>query len=440
MEPTTTISKPNEPWQEHPAPLNVGPALFIPTLYLCSGLPYTIVQLMSVVYYKNLGTSNELVGLVTSLYYLPWTIKGLWSPLVEFYGTRRTWILATQGAMVIWIAAISAGTTLPNAIELSLILFSVLAVLSATQDIAIDGYYLDVLSKDRQALFVGIRNTFYRIAMIAGQGGLIYLAGVKAKEMGVQGAWALSFAICVVAMLLLSVLHVFTLPDVPHEKKAAPANVDLREKFSGFIGVFKTYLDQPKILHVITYILIFRLGDALMLKMAQPFLLDPRDKGGLNMATETVGLIYGSVGVGFLLAGGIIGGWLVSRFGIKKCLLPAAFIQNSAILLYWWLAKAKPDDIISVAVCNSIEQFSYGLGVAAYTVFLLSTIKPEFKAAHYAITTGFMALGVMLPGMASGYMQTSLGYENFFLLSFLLSIPGIIIIYFLPMPEDQPGK
>ncbi len=407
---------------------------------------------MSVVYYKNLGISNELVGLVTSLLYLPWTIKGLWSPLVEFYATRRTWILATQAAMLISLAMIAAGTLMPNAMALSPVLFGLMAIISATQDVAIDGYYLDVLSKDRQALFVGFRNTFYRIAMIAGQGGLVYLAGIKAKELGVPGAWSLVFAICTGAMLLFVTLHWFILPDISHkskeesatepattagspDNKATTGTASFAQKLAGFAHVFKTYFDQPKVLHVLTYILIFRLGDALMLKMAQPFLLDPLDKGGMNMPTETVGLIYGSVGVGFLLAGGIVGGWLVSRFGIKRCLMPMALIQNSAILLYWWLAKTRPDAVF-VAVANSIEQFSYGLGVAAYTVFLLSTIKPEFKAAHYAITTGFMALGMMIPGMASGYLQTPLGYENFFLVSFLLSLPGIIIIYFLPLPDE----
>lgn len=400
---------------------------------------------MSVVYYKNLNASNEFIGLVTSLYYIPWTIKGLWSPLLEFHSTRRTWILITQALMVFWIAAIAVGTSQPYALELSLVLFMVLAVLSATQDIAIDGYYLDVLNKEKQAFFVGIRNTAYKVAWLFGQGGLVYLAGVTAKEHGVRGGWSLSFGICAVLMLLGVLIHNFTLPGVGHKAKTEPSSGTTPETKTGaktgssFLHVFQTYMNQPKVAIVITYILIFRLGDALMLKMAQPFLLDPRAKGGLELATETVGLIYGTVGVAFLLAGGIIGGWLVSRLGIKRCIMPAALVQNIAILLYWWLAAYRPD-VTWVAVANAIEQFSYGIGVAVYTVFLLTTVKPEYKAAHYAITTGFMALGVMLPGMASGYLQTPMGYQNFFLLSFILSIPGIIIIRYLPMPQDDKSE
>jgi PAT family beta-lactamase induction signal transducer AmpG len=173
-----------------------------------------------------------------------------------------------------------------------------------------------------------------------------------------------------------------------------------------------------------------------MLKMAQPFLLDPMNVGGLQIKTEDVGLIYGTVGTLFLLVGGLLGGWLVSRFGLRKCLFPTAVIQNSAILLYWALSIWKPS-LIAVAAVNGYEQFSYGLGTAAYTVFLLSTIRPQYRAAHYATVTGFMALGMMLPGMASGYIQHSLGYQNFFLFSFVAAIPGMFAIFFLPLWDKQ---
>ncbi|MEZ4545292.1 MAG: MFS transporter [Cyanobacteriota/Melainabacteria group bacterium] len=201
--------------------------------------------------------------------------------------------------------------------------------------------------------------------------------------------------------------------------------------------------------------MIFRLGDALMLKMAQPFLLDEVSKGGLAISTKEVGIIYGTVGMLFLLAGGIFGGWLVSRYGLKKCLLPTALIQNSAILLYWWLAHSKPRgeilgslnlhgrmfeaEILLTTLVNSVEQFSYGLGVAAYTVFLLSTVKKSYKAAHYAIATALMALGLLIPGAVSGFIQESIGYELFFLVSFLASLPGIIVILFLPLTTEDHG-
>ncbi|MBX9948650.1 MAG: MFS transporter, partial [Candidatus Obscuribacterales bacterium] len=204
-----------------------------------------------------------------------------------------------------------------------------------------------------------------------------------------------------------------------------------------FVNVVKTFLDQEKIGIICLYIFIFRFGDALMLKMTMPFLLDPRAKGGLGLTTEDVGFIYGTVGPVFLLLGGLLGGYLVAKFSLKKTLLPTALIQSGALPLYWALAYLRPTEHFWILIVNSFEQFSYGLGVAAYTVFLLSVVKPEYKAAHYAIATAIMALGLIVPGYMSGYMTTWLGYSNFFLVSFLASIPGLITIFFLPIKSQE---
>ncbi len=439
------------------------PSFFIPTLYFAEGLPYAIVNAMSVIFYKNIGASNTYIGQATSFLSLPWTLKFLWSPLVDVYGTKRKWVLVAQAVLGL-IALMLVGVVLiPDGMIASVAIFFIMAIASATHDVAIDGYYQDVLNKEQQAFFVGVRNAFYKVAMLVGSGGLVFLAGSLAQttSLGVRGGWCVSFAVCALMLLGCSAIHAFVLPE-PEKVQPETDAVATKMTLKGFGKVFADWLKQPRIAVVFFYILIFRAGDAFMLKMAQPFLLDPLEKGGLAISTPDVGIIYGTVGMLFLLAGGILGGALVSRFGLKKCLLPTALIQNGAITLYWWLASVRPTGPVTIfgfsltdavrqinsspevlrwfdcrlfdtILVNSVEQFSYGLGTAAYTVFLLSTVKSEYKAAHYAIATAIMALGLMIPGYYSGMMVDAVGYQKFFLFSFLASIPGLISILFLPL-------
>lgn len=381
---------------------------------------------MSVVFFKNMHADNEFIAQFTSLLQIPWVIKAFWAPTVDLHSTRRQWILVSQvvlGALAIVLAGVAQ---LPDPLRVAVGVLVLMAVASATQDVAIDGFYMDVLDTAQQSYYVGVRNTFYKLAILLGSGGLVYLAGELAERgFGVANGWSVSFGMCAALLFLLSFFHKVALPAPEQQKRPSLT-------FSEFIKVFRTFFEQKSILPIVLYILTFRLGDALMLKMAQPFLLDPRDKGGLGFTTADVGAIYGTYGTIALLVGGIFGGWLVSKVGLKRCLFPTAIIQNSAILLYWLLAMYKPP-LIGVAVLNAYEQFSYGLGVAAYTVFLLSTVRPEYKAAHYATATGLMALGVLIPSFVSGNIQTALGYKDFFLFSFFASLPGIIVIFFLPL-------
>lgn len=449
--------------------MRIKPSVFIPTLYFAEGLPYTIVNYMSVVFYKNLGASNSFIGWSTSMLAIPWTLKFLWSPLVDVYGSKKRWIVVAQMVLGALALIVALGCFLPNAIYISLCIFLVMAIASATHDIAIDGYYMDVLDKEQQAYYVGIRNAAYKVAWLLGSGFMVFLAGQLAEStsLGVRGGWFVAFLVCTLLFLICGFFHWKALPE-PEVEKAIDTSKGERLGLADFGRIFLDFLDQPKIVAIVTYILIFRLGDALMLKMAQPFLLDDIEKGGLALKTSEVGIIYGTVGMLFLLAGGIFGGWLVSRFGLKKCLLPTALIQNGAIILYWWLAYLKPSgdsiaflsgfrelfrsfgsfadsrwlnsEIVLTTFVNSIEQFSYGLGVAAYTVFLLSTVKNKYKAAHYAIATALMALGLLVPGAVSGAIQEKFGYEQFFLISFLVSLPGIITIFFLPLNEKDEAS
>lgn len=430
---------------------------------------------MSVVFYKNLGATNSFIGWATSFLYLPWTLKFLWSPLVDVRSTKKRWIVVAQMVLAGFTLLAAAACFLPNALYVTVVIFMFIAVASATHDVAIDGFYMDVLNKEQQAFYVGIRNAAYKVAWLLGSGGLVFLAGSLAESttLGVKGGWFVSFFVCALLFLACSFFHMKVLPDPQLEALQADKtgdweHIDKSAKLSAgeFLAIFLAFLDQRRIVAIVIYILIFRAGDAFMLKMAQPFLLDDPTKGGLGISTAEVGIIYGTVGMLFLLAGGIFGGYLVSRFGLKKCLLPTALIQNGAILLYWWLAATRPSgrasilgidlesacspllgqvvnsrwfdsSLVYTTMINSFEQFSYGLGTAAYTVFLLTTVKRDYKAAHYAIATALMALGLMLPGAISGNLADSWGYERFFHFSFLVSIPGIITIFFLPLENEM---
>ena len=402
------------------------PSIYIPTLYLAEGLPYALVNMMSAVFFKTLGASNEFIGL-TSLLYIPWTIKGLWSPLIDIYGTKRSWIVSAELALAILIALVALGCLSPCIVVAALAGFTLIAFASATQDAAIDGFYLDALGTEDQAFYVGIRNAFYKLAWLIGSGALVWLAGRVGELVGIATGWSLAFAVCAGFFVVVAAFHGWYLPQ-PARHAHASAGTGLTPAL--FLKVFSSYFQQPGIAVIVIYILIFRLGDALMLKMAQPFLLDEATRGGLAISTEHVGIIYGTAGTIALLSGGILGSWLIARGGLRRWLWPTALIQNSAILLYWLLALYEPA-LIWVAAVNALEQFSYGLGVAAYTVLLLGTVRAEFKSAHYAITTGLMALGMMLPGAASGFLCARLGYPSFFLVSFLAAIPGMITIFFL---------
>ncbi|MCC7531982.1 MAG: MFS transporter [Candidatus Melainabacteria bacterium] len=422
----------------------VPPFVFIPSLYFMEGLPYTIVNMMAVVFYKNMGATNEFIGAATSVLSLAWMLKFLWAPLVDLYGTRRGWIVVAQLVLSLLCALLAGSAFLPDNAALSVSALALIALASATQDVAIDGYYMDVLNKREQAVYVGVRNAIYKIAVLAGQGPLVMLAGYVAVSRGAGDyklGWATAFCACGAMFLIFGVLHLFILPKLDNQMKASSTKemerLDLLDGLRRFASVVKTFIDQDRIAIVCLYILIFRFGDALMLKMTMPFLLDAAKNGGLALSTQDVGLIYGTVGPIFLLLGGLLGGYLVAKFSLKKCLLPTALIQSGAIPLYWALAYFKPHDHGWIYAANSFEQFSYGLGTAAYTVFLLSVVKPQYKAAHYAIATAIMALGLIIPGYASGYMTTWLGYPNFFLVSFLASIPGIITIFFLPIKNGD---
>jgi MFS transporter, PAT family, beta-lactamase induction signal transducer AmpG len=402
------------------------PWRWIPTLYFGQGIPYVVVMTLAVVMYKNLGIGNTEIALYTSWLYLPWVIKPLWSPLVDLLGTRRRWIVGLQ--FLIGAALAGVALTLPtsNFFQLSLAVFWLMAFSSATHDIAADGFYMLALSQKSQAAFVGVRSTFYRVAMIAGQGGLVYLAGMLSDRTGQPAtAWALVMGGLAVAFGLLGVWHFWALPRPAADRVPPRSGRTAAEFWRDFLGVFAAFFRKPGIVRILAFLLLYRFAEAQLLKLVTPFMLDPREAGGLGLKTQDVGIAYGSFGIAALTVGGLLGGWLISRTGLKKLLWPLVLCMHLPNLAYVALALWQPQGLAVVSTAIAVEQFGYGLGFTAYMVFMLMVAgEGEHKTAHYALCTGFMALGMMLPGMAAGWLQTQLGYVDFFVWVCLATIPS----------------
>ncbi|MBB3117384.1 MFS transporter [Pseudoduganella violacea] len=401
-----------------------NPWWWIPTLYFGQGIPYVVVMTLSVVMYKNTGISNTDIALYTGWLYLPWVIKPLWSPVVEMFRTKRLWIVALQLLIGAALALVAFTTHLPSFFQMSLAVLWLMAFSSATHDIAADGFYMLALRKPQQAAFVGVRSTFYRLAMIAGQGGLVALAGLLIKRLGdPHAAWSVVFFVLAAVFLALFAYHQWMLPRPAADQPAPESGNLLRE----FVQTFAAFFRKDGILVILGFLLLFRLGEAQLLKMAMPFLLDPASAGGLGLSNEAVGLAYGTIGVVALTLGGLLGGVTIARFGLKRCLWPMAFAVHVPDLVFVYLSSALPENLLLISATIAAEQFGYGFGFTSYMMYMIMVADGEHKTAHYAICTGFMALGMMLPQMASGWIQNMLGYQHFFIWVCFATVPAFIM-------------
>ena len=408
---------------------------WVPVLYFTQGLPYVLVVTVSVIMYKKLGVSNEDIGLYTSLLYLPWVLKPLWSPFVDLKSTKRKWFLGMQ--LLIAIALLGVGLTLPTSMffTTTLACFWMAAFASATNDIASDGYYMLGLTEQKQSFFVGMRSTFYRLAMVTGEGLIVVIAGFLENKYGDNTkAWSITMTAAAFLMLVLTVANFFTTPKFEREAHLA------KDKPEGFLGVFASFFKKKNIGIALAFILTFRLGESQLVKMAAPFMLDAQDKGGLGFSTEQLGTIFGTVGVIFLSIGGILGGILISKDGLKKWMLPMVLSLNVPNVLYAVLAMTGTTNIYAVTTTVIFEKFGYGFGFAAFLMYLIYVAEGKSKTSHYAIATGFMALGMMLPGMISGYMQNWLGYGGFFVWVVIAALPALFLLKFIEYPADFGKK
>lgn len=408
-----------------------SPWAWIPTLYVAEGLPYFAVMTISVMMYKRLGVSNADIALYTGWLYLPWVIKPFWSPFVDIIRTKRWWVLTMQWLIAIGLACMALA--LPGAMffRLSLAAFWLVGFASATHDIAADGFYMLALSEHDQSLFVGIRSLFYRVASVIGQGGLVVLAGIIEETTGqIAMSWCIVISIISIFFFIVAIYHAWALPHPPSDNPVG-ASTSPGAIIREFATAFRTFFTKPGICGALAFMLLYRLPEAQLLKLIQPFLIDCPEAGGLGLTTKEVGITYGTIGVIGLTIGGILGGIAASRKGLKYWLHPMAIAMSLSCLTFVYLSYASSPSLITVNVCVFIEQFGYGFGFTAYMLYLMYFSEGRYKTSHYAICTGIMALGMMLPGMAAGWIQEILGYRHFFLFTMLCCAATIGVCHLL---------
>lgn len=418
---------------------NRSPWAWVPTLYFAQGIPYIAVMTLSVIMYKRLGISNTDIALYTGWLYLPWVIKPFWSPFVDIISTKRRWILCAQWLIAIAFAGIAFTLPTPFYFSLTLSVFWLLAFVSATHDIAADGYYMLALDTHQQSFYVGIRSTFYRISSIVGQGALVVIAGSMEEHTGnVPLAWSTVFVILSVLFLVFALYHTRILPKVEVSDKSGSKS--FKEIAGEFINIFSAFFKKKQAGLAILFMLLYRLPEAQLVKLINPFLLDPTSAGGLGLSTYEVGIVYGTVGIIGLTLGGIIGGFVAARKGLKFWLRPMAWSMSLTCLTFVYLSWAENPGLAVINICVFIEQFGYGFGFTAYMLYLIYFSEGKFSTAHYSICTGFMALGMMLPGMAAGWIQESIGYQNFFIWTMICCIATIVVSYMLKISPDFGKK
>lgn len=411
------------------------PLQWVPSLYLGESLPYAAVMLMSLVLYQEMGLTDTQITLYTGWLGLPWVIKPLWSPIVDGIKTKRWWILAMQ--LLIGASLALLAFTLPTSfwLQCSLALFMLIAFSSATHDICADGFYILGLTNKDQELYVGLRNTFYRIGMVLGQGGLVMLAGLLQKsEMSIPLSWSITFLAVAGLMLMLAAYHWKALPK-PDSDSPKGEKLNILEDFGLTLKVFFT---KPHLITALLFILLFRLPEGLLTKIVPLFLKRTIAEGGLALTDVQYGFVYGTLGVIGLLGGGIVGGWLVSKFGLKKMLWPLVLCITLPDIVYVYLSLVQSQSLPLIATCVFIEQVGYGLGFTAYTLYLVSFSHGERSTSVFSFCTAFQYLGgVMLPGMVSGWMSDQMGYQQFFIAVMGFCLVTFAVTAMLYLPEES---
>lgn len=401
-----------------------NPWLWVPTLYFAESIPNAVVSDTAKFMYNDLGLTPEMLGLVTGSMYLPWVLKPLWSPLVDLVKTKRWWIVAMQLVLGVCFFALAASLHMPNWLFASAAVLWVMAVVSATHDISADGFYMLGLSDQDQAEFTGVRATAYRLAMLCAKGFMVATAGRVTLELGKQQGWSL--VMCIPAALFVGVAcyHQVALPRPASDRPVRDENF-----LKGYFGSFGSFFRKPGIAQAIAFMLLFRFAEAQLLAMVAPFLTGERAEGALHLTTAQVGIAYGTYGVVGIICGGILAGFLVSRFGLRKLYWVLILVMHLPNAGFLYLAFAQPESLPLISAILFLEQFGYGFGFTAYMLFLMYFSKGESQTSHYAICTGFMALSLMLPQMLSGVVVKHLGFHDFFLYILACTVPSFLVAW-----------
>jgi PAT family beta-lactamase induction signal transducer AmpG len=411
-------------------PRRIPPAAWVPTLYFAEGIPFFAVSLLAGILYKRLGLGNDVIALYTKLLLLPWSLKPLWSPLLEMFKTKKYFVVLLQFSGGVSLGLIALCLPLPGYFLYTIGLFAVVAFCSSTHDIAADGLYIASLSGKEQAAYAGWQSGFYSVARLFSQGGLIILAGYLEARMDVPHAWMAIFAAMGLILVALSLYHARALPT----GGAARHSGSLREIAATFGDVLISFLKKPNIYLLLLFILLYRAGEGQVVTIGPLFLVDKRSAGGLGLTMDQFGTIYGTFGTVAFLTGTVLGGYFTSWLGLRRALLPLICAMNFPNLAYVYLSAALPTSRVLIASAMSLEMFGYGFGFVGVMLLMMQEIAPgKYQTAHYAFANSLMNLGLMIPGAVSGKIQMTLGYQKFFVWVLISSVPALILSRFIPI-------
>lgn len=411
-----------------------NPLRWVSSVYFGMGLPFVALSLVSVLMYKDLGVSNEAITYWTSLLILPWSLKPLFSLVMELFGTKRQYVILTEMISALMFGLVCFALPLPNFFAITLTLMGVMAVSGSMHDIAGDGVYMEQLTTAQQGQCAGWQGAFYNLAKLLTNGGLVYLAGYLSTSYGIVTAWMIIMAICAVLMLGLSLWHMVVLPR--EQGRVGAKTFD--EGVSELLVVVKSFFQKKYIWLYLAFIFLYRLAEGLTMKVAPLFLKDNVADGGIGLSNESYGLIYGSAGTIAFILGSIVSGYYIAHFGLKRVLSSLVLIFNVPFAVYLLLAIYQPSNLWLIGTGIVFEYFSYGFGFVGITLFMMQQIAPgRYQMAHYAFANSLMNLSIMVPGMMSGWLSTKFGYETFFVIALCAAIPVIVMSFLLPFAYSE---
>ena len=434
-----------------------NPITWIPTSYFAMGLPFIVLNMVTVLMFKGLEVEDKLITFWTSLILLPWTLKPLWSPFIELFKTRKFFVIVTQIITGITFGLVAFALQLPHFFSISIGLLAIIAFSGATHDIACDGVYMGELSPADQSKYIGWQGAFYNIAKIVGTGGLLYLAGYliekyqESEQLSVlaanQRAWMIIMAILCAVMVLIGIYHIFMLPSGGKAKEREQRSTGEVMKELG--DILLDFFRKSHIVYYICFIILYRFAEGFVMKIVPLFLKADRELGGLGLSEKEIGLYYGSYGAAAFVVGSLLAGYYISARGLQKTLFSLCCIFNIPFVVYTLFAIYQPTNGILISSGIVFEYFSYGFGFVGLTLFMMQQIAPgKHQMAHYAFASGIMNLGVMIPGMLSGWVCEGLGewfnkpsgYEPFFIFVLVATIPAFLITYFIPFKYNRDGS
>ena len=425
-----------------------SPITWVPSVYFAMGLPFVVLNMVSVLMFKGMGIRDGQITFWTSLIMMPWTLKFLWSPFLEMYKTKKFFVVLTQLVTGLGFLLVGLVLHLPWFFSLCIFLMAIIAFSGATHDIATDGVYMAELSKEEQASWIGWQGAFYNIAKIVASGGLVWVAGRLLKHFGgVEGttkevmhsaatnAWMIVMIAIGALMILLGLYHIKQLPS---GKGTAVKTESAKETFDRLVEVLKNFFTKKHIVYYIFFIILYRFGEGFVMKIVPLFLKAARSAGGLGLNEEQIGLYYGTFGAAAFVLGSVLAGYYISHFGLKRTLFSLCCIFNLPFVAYTFLSQVQPESGLLIGSMITLEYFGYGFGFAGLTLFMMQQIAPgKHQMAHYAFASGIMNLGVMLPGMVSGFISDAIGYKWFFVFTLIATIPAFLITYFVPFTHSD---